>query len=257
MLFVVSPAKYLDYDTPTPVKKHTKAPLLKEAEQLIPQLKNMAPQGLSKLMGISDKLAILNYDRYQQWSLPFTAHNARQAAFAFKGDVYLGLDAYSMDEADFAFAQQHMRILSGLYGLLKPLDLIQPYRLEMGTKLKNERGKDLYEFWGDKITFEINKQLKKNKSEALINLASNEYFKAVKLKRLNVDVITPVFKDWKNGEYKMISFFAKKARGLMSAYIIKNRIETPEQIKTFDWEGYGFNKAMSESNKWVFTRKQT
>lgn len=256
MLFVVSPAKNLDYDTPVPVKKHTKALLLKESELLIPDLKTLAPQDLSKLMSISDKLGVLNYDRYQDWSLPFTTKNARQAAFAFKGDVYIGLDAYSMEEDDMAFAQQSMRILSGLYGLLRPLDLIQPYRLEMGTKFKNERGKDLYEFWGDKITAELNKQLKKNNSDTLINLASNEYFKSVKPKLLNAEIITPVFKDWKNGEYKMISFFAKKARGLMSAYIIKNRIETPEELKSFNLEGYRYSKSLSESNKWVFTRKQ-
>lgn len=256
MLLVLSPAKNLDYDTPTPTRKRTKAALLDEAEVLVQTLKGYSPHKLSDLMGISDKLGTLNYDRYQSWDLPFDKEAARQALFAFKGDVYIGLDAYSFDTADIEFAQQHLRILSGLYGVLKPLDDMLPYRLEMGTKLKNDAGKDLYAYWGDKISHELNKALKKTDTSTLINLASNEYFKSVDSQSLKADIITPVFKDWKNGQYKIISFFAKKARGLMSAYIIKNKIRDPEQIKDFDWEDYGFDAKASDAKQWVFTRKQ-
>lgn len=255
MLVVISPAKNLDYETPTPTKKSTQAVLLDDAQELIADLKSLAPHDISKLMSISDKLGTLNYDRFQQWSLPFDKDNARQAVFAFKGDVYVGLDAYSLSTEDLAFAQQHLRILSGLYGVLKPLDLMQAYRLEMGTKFQNTRGKDLYAFWGSKITDELNKQQKKLEGQYLINLASNEYFKSVQQKQLYSQVITPVFKDWKNGDFKIISFFAKKARGLMSAYIIKNRITDPDKLKGFDWDGYVYNEALSEPTKWVFTRK--
>lgn len=256
MLIVLSPAKNLDYDTPTPTKKHTKASLLDDAQTLATQMKTLSPQGVSSLMGISDKLGVLNYDRYQAWELPFNKDSARQAIFAFKGDVYIGLNAYEFDETDIAFAQSHLRILSGLYGLLKPLDWMQAYRLEMGTKLDNVRGKDLYAFWGDKVSKELNKALKKTEQPVLLNLASQEYFKSVDRSTLNAEVITPAFKDWKNGKYKIISFFAKKARGLMSAYIIKNKISDVEQIKGFDWEGYGFDPALSTDAEWVFTRKQ-
>lgn len=256
MLIVISPAKNLDFDTPVPTKKHTKSAFLDDSKMLIDGLKDLAPQDVSTLMGISDKLGTLNFDRFQAWELPFTSANARQAVLAFKGDVYVGLDAYSFDSEDFAFAQQHLRILSGLYGLLKPLDLIQPYRLEMGTKYANARGKDLYQFWGDKPTAYINKQIKKLDHQVLINLASNEYFKVVDKKALKAEIITPVFKDWKNGQYKIISFFAKKARGLMSAYIIKNKITEPEQLKHFDWSGYSFDASLSNASEWVFTRKE-
>ena len=256
MLIVISPAKNLDYETPVPTSKTSKAGLLKESQILADQLKEMAPQDLSALMSISDKLGTLNYDRYQSWQLPFNKSNARQSILAFKGDVYVGLDAYNFSDEDFDFAQQHLRILSGLYGLLRPLDLIQPYRLEMGTKLNNERGKDLYSFWGDIITKALNKQLKTIDQNVLINLASNEYFKSVQVKGLNAKVITPVFKDWKNGQYKIISFFAKKARGLMSAYIIKNKLTSSEQLTGFDWEGYTYNEAMSTETELVFTRKE-
>jgi cytoplasmic iron level regulating protein YaaA (DUF328/UPF0246 family) len=206
-------------------------------------------------MGISDKLGVLNYDRYQEWSTPFTEDNAKQAVLAFNGDVYTGLDANSFKADEFKFAQKHLRILSGLYGLLKPLDLMQPYRLEMGTKFANQRGKDLYQFWGETITEALNKQLKSVKSDVLVNLASNEYFKSVKPKLLNAEVITPVFKDWKGDKYKIISFYAKKARGLMAAYIIKNKLTDVEAIKGFDYEGYCFNEGMSSAKEWVFTRQ--
>lgn len=254
MLIVVSPAKNLDFDTPVPTTKHSKAALLDDAQTLIEQLQPLAPQDVSALMHISDKLGVLNYDRFQQWKLPFTSQNARQAILAFKGDVYVGLDAYQFNDDDFAFAQQHLRILSGLYGLLRPLDLMQAYRLEMGTKFANNRGKDLYTFWGDTITQHLNKQLKNLGTGTLINLASTEYFKSVKPKLLNANIITPVFKDEKNGTFKIISFYAKKARGRMSAYIIKNKLTNPEQLKAFDWDGYHFSPAMSCTNEWVFTR---
>lgn len=256
MLIVISPAKNLDYDTPMPKVKATKAAMLEDSAELIEGLKALAPQDVSKLMHISDKLGTLNYDRFQNWSLPFTKANARPAVLAFNGDVYVGLDAYSFADEDFAFAQDHLRILSGLYGALRPLDMMQPYRLEMGTKFANERGKDLYAFWGSKITTSLNKQLKKIGSTTVVNLASNEYFKSVKPKELAGEIVTPVFKEWKDGKYKIISFFAKKARGLMSAYIIKNKLTQVEQLKSFDWDGYTFNEAMSDAGELVFTRKQ-
>lgn len=256
MLLVISPAKNLDYDSPLPTQKNTKAEFLAEAGELMGGLKQLAPQDISQLMGISDKLGLLNYDRFQQWALPMTKANARQAILAFKGDVYVGLDAYSFSDEDFNFAQQHLRILSGLYGVLKPLDLMAPYRLEMGTRYRNPRGRDLYSFWSNDIAPALDKQLKKLSSDTLVNLASNEYFKAVDRSRLSANVITPVFKDWKNGTYKIISFYAKKARGRMSAYIIKNKITNPDLIKRFDWDGYQFNDAMSDAGQWVFTRQQ-
>lgn len=256
MLIVISPAKNLDYETPLPTGKSTKAQMLEHSAELITDLKKLAPQDVSKLMHISDKLGTLNYDRFQEWSLPFTKSNARPAVLAFNGDVYVGLDAYQFSDDDFAFAQEHLRILSGLYGLLRPLDLMQPYRLEMGTKFSNSRGKDLYAFWGDIITQALNKQLKKAKTDTLVNLASNEYFKSVKKKELAGEIVTPVFKEWKGDKYKIISFFAKKARGLMSAYIIKNKLTHVDELKGFNWEGYQYNEAMSDAGELVFTRKQ-
>ena len=256
MLIVVSPAKNLDYESPLPTAKNTKPVMLNDSELLMNDLKKLAPQDVSALMSISDKLGTLNYDRFQDWQQPFTKSNARQAVLAFKGDVYVGLDAYNFNDEDFTFAQDHLRILSGLYGVLKPLDLMQAYRLEMGTKFQNVKGKNLYEFWGDKITENLNKQLKKVDSNILINLASNEYFKAVKINKVNADIITPVFKDEKNGKYKIISFYAKKARGRMSAYIIKKKITKIEQIKKYDWDGYTYNKSMSSDKEWVFSRPE-
>lgn len=256
MLIVVSPAKNLDYESPVPTTKNTKAALLKDSERLIQDLKKLAPHDVSKLMSISDKLGTLNYDRFQAWQQPFTKENARQAVLAFKGDVYVGLDAYNFDDQDFAFAQDHLRILSGLYGVLKPLDLMQAYRLEMGTKFKNVEGNNLYEFWGNKITEHLNKQLKKLDSKTLVNLASNEYFKSVNIDKLNADIVTPVFKDEKNGKYKIISFYAKKARGRMSAYIIKKKITKADQIKKYNWDGYSFSKSLSNDKEWVFIRPE-
>ncbi len=256
MLFVISPAKSLDYQTPLPIKKHTKAAFLEDSSQLIAGLKTLSPPQVGSLMGISETLAQLNFQRYQEWKQPFSPRNARQAILAFKGDVYLGLDAYHFTDENFAYAQEHLRILSGLYGLLRPLDLMQPYRLEMGTKYANDRGNDLYAFWGQKITTAINTQLRRLKSKTLINLASNEYFKSVDKKHLDAAIVTPVFKDWKNGKYKIISFFAKKARGRMSAYAIEKGLTSPEQLLEFDWDGYGYDESLSTESDWVFTRRQ-
>jgi hypothetical protein len=207
-------------------------------------------------MKLSDKLAGLNAARFGEWSTPFTTENARQAILSFNGDVYAGLDAQTFNDDDFDFAQQHFKILSGLYGLLKPLDLIQAYRLEMGCKLRNSRGENLYQFWGDIITNELNQSLQDNNDDVLINLASTEYFKSVKTTLLNATVVTPIFKDWKNGQYKIISFFAKKARGLMARYIIQNKLTMADDIKQFDLGGYQYEPTMSKGNDWVFTRKQ-
>jgi cytoplasmic iron level regulating protein YaaA (DUF328/UPF0246 family) len=256
MLMVISPAKTLDFETPAKTKKSTVPDFLSHSEKLIDQLRVLSPSDISELMSISDKLGQLNFERFLNWHTPFDNTNAKQAVLAFKGDVYTGLDAESFSSTDFTFAQKHLRILSGLYGLLKPLDLIQPYRLEMGTKFANESGSNLYQFWGEQLTEALNQQLKKNKSAVLVNLASNEYFKAVNSKKLNADIITPVFKDYKNGKYKIISFYAKKARGLMSAYVIKQQLENVEDLKNFDTDGYSYNSAMSSAREWVFTRKE-
>ncbi len=256
MLIVVSPAKKLDFDTPLVTNEYSQPTLLEHSEVLIEQCVQLSPDQIASLMKLSDKLAGLNAARFGQWSLPFTPENARPAILAFNGDVYTGLDAQSFSAADFSFAQQYFRILSGLYGLLKPLDLMQAYRLEMGTKLDNERGNNLYQFWGDIITKELNQALAEQGDNVLVNLASNEYFKAVKKKALNAEIITPQFKDWKNGQYKMISFFAKKARGLMARYIIQHQLTDIEQLKNFDLAGYEFSADLTQGNDWVFTRNQ-
>jgi cytoplasmic iron level regulating protein YaaA (DUF328/UPF0246 family) len=256
MLLVVSPAKNLDFESPLPTDKFTQPELLEHSQALMTYCQKLTPADISTLMGISDKLAGLNAARFGEWSMPFTVDNARQAVLAFNGDVYTGLDAKTFNEADFDFAQQHMRILSGLYGLLKPLDLMQAYRLEMGTRLANDRGTNLYQFWGDIITNNLNEALALQGDSVLINLASNEYFKSVKKKNLKGEIITPAFKDWKNGEYKMISFFAKKARGLMARYIIENRLTDKEQLKSFDVAGYQYSEDLSQGNDWVYTRKE-
>ncbi len=255
MLIVVSPAKSLDYESPLPTEKRTKAAYLDEAAELVADLKTLSPEALAGLMSISEDLSVLNFERYQSWKLPFRKTNARQALFAFKGDVYVGLDAYAFSVEDIGFAQDHLRILSGLYGLLRPLDLMQPYRLEMGTKFANERGANLYKFWGDTISLGLNKQLKSLRSRTLVNLASNEYFKSVDRKTLNAEVVTPIFKDWKNGKYKVISFFAKKARGRMSAFAIQNQLDSAEQLKDFDWDGYEYAAGEGAPGELVFTRR--
>ena len=256
MLMVISPAKTLDFDTAATTKKKSEPRLLDDSQRLINQLKKLAPQDISQLMNISDKLGTLNFDRFQQWQLPFTPDNAKQSILAFKGDVYTGLNAQSFNSDELSFAQKHLRILSGLYGLLRPLDLMQAYRLEMGTRFANSEGKDLYDFWGDKITLELNQQLKKNKADTLVNLASNEYFKSVKKDLLNADIVTPIFKDEKNGQYKIISFYAKKARGLMAAYAIEKHITDVKKLKRFNKQGYRYSAELSKGNDWVFVRDE-
>ena len=256
MLIVISPAKTLDFETAPITKIHTQAEFLKESRQLVSQLKKLTPAEVSSLMKISDKLGLLNFLRFNEWKTPFTLNNSKQALLAFKGDVYTGMNAESFSNQDLKFAQKYLRILSGLYGVLKPLDLIQSYRLEMGTHFENKKGKDLYEFWGSKLTDQINQDLKASKSKHLINLASNEYFKSLQVKNINAEIIVPVFKDYKNGQYKIISFYAKKPRGSMSAYIIKNKLKNPEDIKAFNVDGYKFNQSKSNATNYVFLRKQ-
>ena len=253
MLTLISPAKKLDYEQQDERRPHTQPELLDHAQELLSDLKTLSPQDVCALMGLSDKLGALNYERFQAWQRPFTTENAKQAMLAFKGDVYQGLNAESMSDEDLQWAQHNLRILSGLYGVLRPLDLMQPYRLEMGTKFANNRGKDLYSFWDGVINNQLNSLLE-GPNAVLVNLASNEYFKAVKEKTLSARIVTPVFMDNKDGKYKMISFFAKKARGLMAAFIIKNKITDVELLKNFDNDGYSFNAALSEADKWVFTR---
>tara|TARA_B100000767_G_scaffold274189_1_gene306418 strand:+ start:1900 stop:2679 length:780 start_codon:yes stop_codon:yes gene_type:complete len=254
MLLVISPAKTLDFDTPANTSVATKPAMIKDSAVLIEQMREFAPDELVNLMGVSQKIAELNTQRFMSWQTPFTKKNAKQALLAFKGDVYTGINTDTFTEDDFAFAQQHLRILSGLYGVLRPLDLIQAYRLEMGTKLVNKKGKNLYEFWDKKPAQMLNKQLANIHSETLINLASNEYFGAVDQSVLKANIITPIFKDYKNGKYKIISFYAKKARGLMSAYIIKNKLQKPDKIKQFNSEGYYFDQQGSTENEWLFLR---
>ena len=256
MLIVVSPAKTLDYESPLATEKHTQPDFISQASQLITVCKKLKPSDIASLMKVSDKIASLNVARFAQWQKTFTTDNSRQAILAFKGDVYAGLEAESFSDVDFDYAQQHFRMLSGLYGLLKPLDLMQPYRLEMGTKLENKKGSNLYHFWGESITKKINKDMKDNGDELLVNLASNEYFKAVKPKLVKGTVITPVFKDCKNGQYKVISFFAKKARGMMAKYLIKNQIKTVEALKEFDVAGYYFAAEESTATELVFKREE-
>lgn len=255
MLMVISPAKTLDYESPLATNAYTQPEFLDDACELVDQLKTLEPHQISNLMSISDKLGQLNADRFRTWHTPFTPENARQAILAFKGDVYTGLAAESFSEDDFQFAQEHLRMLSGLYGVLKPLDLMQPYRLEMGTRFENHRGKDLYAFWGSRITEEINRLLT-NDDGVLVNLASNEYFKSIRKKELEGRLITPQFKDWKNGQYKMISFYAKKARGLMCRYAIQNRITQADDLKGFDLDGYYFSEDQSKGDNWVFLRDE-
>ncbi len=253
MKIVISPAKSLDYESDLPTKKYSEPSFSKEAERLHKILKKKSPKQLSELMSISDKLAELNWKRNQEWSLPFTPDNARPAVFAFNGDVYEGLDAYTIPEDKLDGLQDKLRILSGLYGLLKPLDLIQPYRLEMGTSLKVGTKENLYAYWRSTVTRALNKELEKD--ELFINLASNEYFKAVDTKALKVPVVTPQFKDWKNDQLKIISFYAKKARGLMVRYIIDTGAKTMEDLKGFDYEGYSYSEEHSaKKNELVFIR---
>ncbi len=252
MKVVLSPAKSLDFESEIPTPLQTEACFLKEAERLNKLLKRKSVKSLSKLMNISDNLARLNYERNQEWSLPFTEENARPSVYAFSGDVYRGLDVYTLPKKNIEGLQHTVRILSGLYGVLKPLDLIQPYRLEMGTKLPVGKNKNLYEFWGDKITKQLNTELEDG--ELFINLASNEYFKAIQPKKLKVPVITPVFKDLKNGEYKVIMTYAKQARGFMTRYLVETNAQTLEDVKGFNLEGYQYSEPMSSQTELVFIR---
>lgn len=256
MLLVISPAKTLDYETPVKIAVHSMPAYLDDSQKLVERARHYSELDLMEIMAISAKIAAVNVERFRDWHTPFTPENARQALLAFKGEVYGGLGAETFSEGDLEFAQQHLRILSGLYGLLRPLDLMQPYRLEMGRRIDNERGKNLYEFWGSILTEGLNAQLQALNSRALINLASSEYFKAVKPKLLQVEIITPEFKDYKNGQYKMMGVYAKRARGLLSRYIIQQRIMEPEAIKGFAEEGYSFNAELTSGNQWVFTRRQ-
>lgn len=252
MLVLLSPAKTLDYESPIAQYPLREPEFSDQSALLINELKELNAQEISQLMKVSEKIGILNQERFEDWDRTFTDQNSRPALFAFKGDVYTGLEAESLSTAQVKWADKHLRHLSGLYGLLKPLDFMQPYRLEMGTRFQNQRGKNLYEFWGSQITETLNQQL--GKSKALVQLASNEYSQVVQLKEIKVPVITPVFKDTKNGKLKIISFYAKKARGYMARYIIENKITQPQDLKNFDTAGYSFDASLSNDTEWVFTR---
>lgn len=255
MVIIISPAKTLDFSEETRYSSQYSMPeMLDESAKLVQKLARMKAKKISELMHVSEKIATLNVDRYQQYSTPFTPENAKQALMAFKGDVYLGFDLAEYSAGDFEFTQKHLRILSGLYGLLKPLDLIQPYRLEMGTPLPTRRGKNLYAFWGDRISKALNVALEASGDDVLVNLASIEYFKSVRQNKLKGRIITPIFKEERNGQLKNIAIFSKKARGLMSNYAIRKGITDPEDLKAFDLEGYQYLAAHSTESEWVFGR---
>jgi hypothetical protein len=256
MLITLSPSKGQDFETPALSKTYSKPQALKDSELLIKELRKIRRQDIQQLMSVSENIAKLNTDRYKSFKTPFTPKNAKQAIFAFKGDVYSGIDIEQYSEADLDYAQNHLRILSGLYGCLRPLDLIQPYRLEMKTKLHNLRGENLYQFWGDRITDELNKALEKQKQPVLVNLASNEYFKSVKPKQLNGRLLNINFKETRDGKTRVVAIFAKRARGMMTDYILRNRIEEPEDIKKFRQGGYRFRKELSDDKQWTFERPQ-
>lgn len=257
MLILLSPAKTLDYETPLLLSKATQPRFAKQSSELIEKLKSFDSEAIGKLMRISPKLAELNYDRYNNYQSTHDKNNSRQAILAFTGDVYQGMELSEWSQDDFDTAQAQIRILSGLYGVLRPLDRIQPHRLEMGTKLENTRGKNLYEFWDSAITEQLNKDLKKSGSNVVVNLASNEYFSSVKSTELKGAVVTPIFKDEKNGAYKVISFYAKKARGMMADFIVRNRVKSVEDLKTFKTGGYQFDTTLSEENTLTFLRPST
>ena len=255
MLAILSPAKTLDFDSPLTTDQHSAPEFTKESKALIKTLRQLEPSDVGSLMGISDKLATLNHDRYAHWSAKFDdASGARASLLAFKGDVYLGLDAQTLSKRDFTWAQKRLRVLSGLYGLLRPLDRIHPYRLEMGTALRNTAGKDLYEFWGGKVTQALNEALSGQRSKVLINLASNEYYKVVQAQNIDGRIVTINFKEWRRDAYRFVSFSAKKARGLMARYMIDQRAERADDLKAFDVEGYAFNEELSSRDEWIFTR---
>lgn len=255
MLVLLSPAKTLDFETPPTVATHTQPLFLKDSAELINQLQHLDAAEVTELMSVSDKIAELNVERFKSWKTPFNSGNAKPALMAFKGDVYQGLEAETLSAEDFDFAQTRIRVLSGLYGLLRPLDLMQPYRLEMGSRFANHRGSNLYQFWGSALTEALNKE-QNCAAAVVINLASNEYFKAIKKKELKAELITPVFRDWKNGQYKVISFFAKRARGMMARYVVDKRLDSPEALKQFSGGGYAYSAADSTDDTWVFLRRQ-
>lgn len=255
MLFLLSPAKSLDYDTPATTDRHTLPQFIDESAALIEVLQPYTPAQIASLMDLSDALATLNVARYGAWCRTFSADNSKQALLAFNGDVYEGLDAGSLSQADLDWAQTHVGILSGLYGILRPLDWMQPYRLEMGTKLPNPRGKDLYAWWGDTLAEHLNQQLAEQGDNVIVNLASQEYFKSVKRKALKARVVECVFEDWKAGKWKIISFHAKRARGLMARYAITHRAKKPADLLGFDLEGYAYDAAVSEPDRLVFRRR--
>lgn len=254
MLMVISPAKTLDYQSPLAISRFTQPEFLDKSQQLINIAKKLSPAEIASLMRISDKLAQLNAERFNDWHDCFTPDNARQAILAFKGDVYTGLQAETFSQPEFDFSQQHLRILSGLYGLLRPLDLMQPYRLEMGTRLSNPAGKDLYTFWKQTLTAALNDQLRKQGDNILLNLASDEYFSAIAPDQLQAKIIKPVFLDQKNGQFKVISFYAKKARGMMCRYVIQHRLTDPAGLHCFDSDGYFYDESSSNENEMIFKR---
>lgn len=256
MIAVISPAKTLDFSARTIANKATQPVFREEARILAEVLKGYSPARLARLMSINPKLAQLNFERYQEWNLPFTPENAKQALLSFRGDVFLGIDAPGMTPDDLDFAQGFLRILSGLYGVLKPLDLMQAYRLEMGTRLRNSRGEDLYGFWGRRLTDSLNRDLASEKNRVLVNLASNEYFNAIDAKAIEGTIITPAFKDFSNGKYRFLSYFAKQARGMMAAYLIRNRVESTEKLCLFDSDGYRYSEEHSTPTAPVFLRKK-
>jgi hypothetical protein len=254
MIAVISPAKKLNFNAESPIKAFTQCDFLDESKKLVDKAKDYTVDDIMKLMSVSENIANLTVQRFQDWKLPFDEQNAKQAALAFNGDTYTGLDAETFSQDDFNYSQEHLRILSGLYGLLRPLDLIQPYRLEMGTTMNNSKGKNLYEFWGTKISEQLNRDINNNKSKYIVNCASDEYFKVIDFPTLNVPVIKPIFKDVKNGVPKVISFFAKRARGMMSKYIIKNRVKSIDDLHGFNDNGYAFQPDQSENHELVYIR---
>ena len=256
MLITLSPSKGQDFELAAPTNTFTIPQQLKDSEKLIKQLRKLSVEEIKKMMSLSDNLAELNFQRYKDFGLPFNQQNAKQAIFAFKGDVYSGINTSSMAQQDFEYAQNHVRILSGLYGYLRPLDLIQPYRLEMKTKLENSKGADLYQFWGESITNLLNDEFKTHSQKVLVNLASNEYWKSVQPKKINAKVINVAFKEVKDGKARIIAIFAKKARGMMTDFIVRNRVETVDGLKDFNYENYKFDASASNENSFVFTRPQ-
>lgn len=254
MIAVLSPAKRLNFKEPNIAHKHSIPAFMEESKTLVDKLKKMKARELKELMDINDNLAETNYERFQNWNPDFNENVARPAVLAFKGDAFLGMDPQSYTQDDFDFAQEHVRILSGLHGVLKPLDLIRPYRLEMGTRLKIGKNKNLYDFWDDKITMSIINSAAYKKDKTLVNLASKEYFGAIQKESVKGTIIEPSFKEYKNGTYKPVHIFMKRARGMMIAYMVKNKIQDPEQLKLFDWDGYEYNDKLTRGNQWVFTR---